>query len=55
MKKYLSNKKAIIVFCLPAILLFMVFIFIPSLQVFYYSFFNWDGVNKETFVGLANY
>ena len=55
MKKYLSNRKAIIVFCLPAIILFCVFIFIPILQVFYYSFFDWDGVNKATFVGLANY
>jgi len=55
MKKYLSNKKAIVVFCLPAIILFMVFIFIPILQVFYYSFFNWDGVNAASFVGLDNY
>ena len=55
MKKYLSNRKAILVFCLPAIILFCVFIFIPILQVFYYSFFDWDGVNQATFVGLANY
>ena len=55
MKKYLSNRKAILVFCLPAIILFCVFIFIPILQVFYYSFFDWDGVNQATFVGFANY
>ena len=55
MKKYLSNRKAIVVFCLPALLLFCVFIFIPILQVFYYSFFNWDGVSEATFVGFDNY
>ena len=55
MKKYLSNRKAVVVFCLPAILLFSVFILIPILQVFYYSFFGWDGVNQATFVGLKNY
>ena len=55
MKKYLSNRKAIVVFCLPALILFCVFIFIPILQVFYYSFFDWDGVNAATFVGLKNY
>ena len=35
MKKYLSNRKAIVVFCLPAILLFCVFILVQILQVFY--------------------
>ena len=55
MKKYLSNRKAIVVFCLPAILLFSVFILVPILQVFYYSFFKWDGVNQATFIGLDNY
>lgn len=55
MKKYLSNRKAIVVFCLLAILLFSVFILVPILQVFYYSFFKWDGVNQATFIGLDNY
>jgi len=55
MKKYLSNRKAIVVFVLPAVILFLTFIFIPILQVFYYSFFKWDGVNQATFIGLDNY
>lgn len=55
MNKYLSNKRAIALFIAPAILLFVVFVFIPIVQVFYYSFFDWDGVNKATFVGLDNY
>lgn len=55
MKRYLSNKKAILLFVAPAMLLFLVFVFIPIVQVFYYSFFDWDGVNAATFIGIANY
>lgn len=55
MKKYLSNPIAIILFILPAIILFSVFVFVPIIQVFYYSFFDWDGVNKAIFIGIDNY
>jgi len=55
MKRYLSNPWAIITFIAPAVLLFAIFVFYPLIQVFYYSFAEWDGVNTATFVGLANY
>lgn len=55
MNRYLSNKWAVALFTLPALLLFIVFVFVPILQVFYFSFFDWDGVNQATFIGLDNY
>lgn len=55
MKKYLGNKTAILLFIFPAMLLFVVMIFIPILQVFYRSMFSWDGVNTGLFIGAGNY
>jgi len=55
LKKYLGNKTAILLFILPAIILFVVMIFIPILQVFYRSMFSWDGVNTGIFIGAGNY
>ncbi|MFH1879939.1 MAG: sugar ABC transporter permease, partial [Bacillota bacterium] len=55
MKKYLSNPLAIAVFITPALLLFGIFVLFPILQVFYFSFFDWDGVNTAVFTGFAIY
>ena len=55
MKRYLSNRWAIIAFIAPALLLFGTFVFFPLIQVFVYSFTEWDGVNPATFTGLDNY
>lgn len=55
MKNYLSNKKAVLLFIAPAMILFITFVFIPIVQVFYYSFFSWDGVNAAAFIGIDNY
>jgi len=53
--KYLGNKRAIAVFTLPALILFTVVVFYPIVQVFYRSFFDWDGLGQATFVGFGNY
>lgn len=42
-------------FVAPATILFLVFMFIPILQVIYYSFTEWDGMSQPVFVGLANF
>lgn len=55
MKKFFSNKVAIAVFTLPALLLFTIVVFYPLLQVFYQSFFKWNGLTPGTFIGLDNY
>lgn len=55
MKKYFGNKLAIAVFTLPALILFTVMVFYPIVQVFYRSFFDWNGLTAGTFIGFDNF
>ena len=55
MKKYMGNKLAIFLFVLPALAIFIVFDFIPIIQVFAYSFTDWNGLTTPNFLGLKNY
>ena len=54
-KKFYSNKLAIILFTLPALLVFTVMVFYPITQVFVKSFYNWNGLGSGTFIGFENY
>lgn len=54
-KKFFSNKIAIALFTLPTLLIFTVMVFYPIIQVFYHSFFQWDGLNEGLFIGFKNY
>jgi len=51
----LSDKKAIAVFMLPAVLLFLLVIVAPLGMSFYYSTLKWDGIGKSTFIFLSNF
>jgi len=55
MKKFFSNKVAIFLFVAPALTLFTVFMFIPIVQVFIYSFSDWNGLSAPVFNGITNY
>lgn len=55
MNKYLGNKLAILIFALPALLLFTVIVFYPIAQTFYRSLFDWDGLTAGKFIALNNY
>lgn len=55
MEKILRNKKAIILFMAPAFLLFTLILFVPILQVIYYSLCDYDALTKPEFVGMKNY
>ncbi|WP_372632241.1 carbohydrate ABC transporter permease [Cohnella sp.] len=55
MNKFLGNKTAILLFTLPTILLFSVIVMWPTLQVFYRSLYDWNGLTEGTFIGLDNY
>lgn len=50
-----QDKRAIVLFVAPALLLFTGILFVPILQVFYYSFTEYNALTKPKFVGLANY
>ncbi len=55
MEKVRSNKLAICLFMLPAVALFAVIIIIPIFMSAYYSFLDWDGITKGSFIGIQNY
>lgn len=42
-------------FVAPATILFIVFMFIPILQVIYYSFTEWNGMSEPVFIGFKNF
>lgn len=55
MKKMFSNKRNIILFLLPALLLFVGVLIAPIVLSGYYSLFDWNGFGAKTFIGLSNY
>ncbi|MGB4658545.1 MAG: sugar ABC transporter permease [Mobilitalea sp.] len=55
MKKFYSNKLAIALFTLPALLVFTIMVFYPIIQVFVKSFYEWNGLGAGTFIGIDNY
>lgn len=55
MKKVRGNKLALACFLLPALILFTAIVIIPIFMSAYYSFLDWDGITKATFIGFDNY
>ncbi len=51
-----NSNKVLILFCLPAFLLYSIFVLYPALGGFWYSLTNWNGLNPTyDYVGLSNY
>lgn len=55
MKVRKKDRVGIILFLLPALLLFILFFVYPIINVFTMSFFEWNGISSPSFSGLANY
>lgn len=55
MKKFFGNKWAVACFTLPTLVLMTLMVFYPIVQVFYRSFFDWNGLSAGTFIGFENY
>ena len=55
MKKLYSNKWLILLFLLPALILFCGVLIAPIGASAYFSLFDWKGIGPKTFIGLANY
>lgn len=51
----MSNKLAITLYVLPALLLVLLLIYIPIVQTGYYGLMDWNGIGKMKFIGLENY
>lgn len=51
-----ARKGLIILFLLPASLLYGIFFLLPAIQAFRYSLYNWSGFgDSKVFIGLQNY
>lgn len=50
-----NNKKWIIIFLFPSVILFMVIFAYPLINVFYTSFFHSTAFDKQYFIGIQNY
>lgn len=55
MNKLLRDKKAILFFIAPALILFTAVLFVPICQSVYYSFCEYKGLTPPKFIGFRNY
>lgn len=55
MNAVFSNKKAICIFVLPTLIIFVAIVLVPIFISSYYSLLNWNGIGKGRFIGLQNY
>jgi ABC-type sugar transport system permease subunit len=55
MRRVLKKEWPYILFIVPALIGYTLFVIYPLLQGFRYAFTNWDGHNRADFVGLRNF
>lgn len=55
MNRFFSDKKAIMIFLLPALIFFVILVIVPIAVSAYYSLLDWKGVGEKTFIGFKNY
>ncbi|WP_027092317.1 carbohydrate ABC transporter permease [Cohnella thermotolerans] len=55
MDKVMSNKWAIALYVLPALLLVLGLIYIPIVMTGYYGLTEWNGIGAQKWIGFANY
>ncbi len=52
----LSKYSTLIIFIIPALTIFTLFVVLPIVEAAYYSFYRWDGYGEPNkYVGLKNY
>lgn len=55
MERMLRDKKTILIFLMPALLIFLAFIPIPAIASFLLSFVKWDLVGSMKYIGFDNF
>lgn len=55
MEKFLSRKRYVLIFLLPALLVYIFTVMLPIGWSSVYSFYNWDGISPMRFAGFDNY
>ncbi len=51
----MRDKKAIMIFVLPAFIVYCLIVLLPILISTYYSLLDWNGISQGTFIGIQNY
>lgn len=55
MNKLLRDKKAILLFIAPTLMIFTLVVITSIFMSGYYSLFDWDGIGEKIFIGFGNY
>lgn len=55
MDKLLRNKRTILCFLLPGVVIYTVSVIIPIIWSAYYSLVDWNGYGEITYVGINNF
>lgn len=55
MQSTFGKKSVIIMFILPAFIIYTLLVVVSVIWAVYYSFFDWSGVGKMAFIGISNY
>lgn len=55
LKAIRPKNKVIVMYLLVPVLIYVFTVFVPLIAAFYFSFFQWKGGPKKTFIGLENY
>lgn len=55
MQKTFGKKKVVLMFLLPAFVIYTLFVVVSVIWAGYYSLFDWSGVGEKVFIGLKNY
>lgn len=55
MELMLRNKKTILSFLLPGLIIYLGIVIVPIINTAYYSVFDWNILSDKKFVGLTNY
>ena len=58
MKKVLRENIYVLIFCIPALTIFIIFFYYPIISSFYYSVFDWQGfksIKMDDFIGIKNF
>lgn len=55
MKSVFSNRRAIALFVIPTLIIYIAIVLVPVFVSGYYSTLRWDGIGEKVFIGLDNY
>lgn len=55
MDSIFKNRKYVALGLAPALAIYLIFVLYPIVRSFFYGFYDWNGLSKPSYVGLANF